>query len=404
MNRVWALLCLLLLAAHPAFAETRSVSYGLWNVAGGTVRILYTLPNAEAKKLASPGAPVLTTKQVAEYVLAHMGVTHQGKACPVVDQGEDLGLINTLALTPGLLRFEMVFQCADGVGLTLSDTAFADRVANHVDFGRVQINNGGLVQHAFTAVAPRFDLPAPGGTLHGDSVFRYAGLGLAHVVRSFDILCFMFALLLIARRRRDFALAFGALACGYCVAALLAIFNLTALRFGNGQAFSGLLVLTAAATGLVLSLPDPRRGAWALSVGALLAGLAAWFFHGAAAALSVWGIASLAAATLFVPARDDRRALFLAAASFLFALLDGFALSGDVAILFLSPAQLAPMLVSFNFATLMGALVLPLCVVAAWFLLPLFRRMTVPRGLLAEGAASVFMGFGIFWFATWLYS
>ncbi|HEY4264274.1 MAG TPA: hypothetical protein VGM72_03085 [Micropepsaceae bacterium] len=404
MNRLFVLLCLLLLAAGPAGAETRSASYGLWNVTGGTVRILYTLPDAEAKRLAAPGAPVLTTKQVADYILAHMGVSHRGKACPIVDQGEDLGLINTLALTPGFLRFEMVFQCPDGAGLTLSDTAFADRIANHADYGRVQINNGGLVQHVFTAAAPRFALPAPGGTLQGDSIFRYAQLGFAHVANGVDILCFTLALLLIARRRRDFALAFGALAAGYGTAALLGSFNLAAVRFTDGEAFSGMLVLAAAAAGLALSRPDPRRAALGLSSGALVLGAAAWFFHGAAAAFAVLGIALLAIATLYVPARDERRALFLVLASFLFALLDGFTLAGDVAILFLSPAQLAPMLVGFNAATLAGSLVLPLCAMAAWLLVPLFRRLTVPRGLAAELAASVFIGFGIFGFATWLYS
>jgi hypothetical protein len=404
MSRIWALVCLLVLACHPAFAESRSVSYGLWNVTGGTVRILYSLPDAEANTLAAPGAPVLTTKQVADYILAHMGVSHQGKACPVMDQGEDLGLINTLALTPGYLRFEMVFQCPDGNGLVLSDTAFSDRVANHVDYGRVQINNGGLVQRVFTASAPRFALPSPGGTLYGDSIFDYAGLGFSHVAHSVEILCFTLALLLIARRRRDFLLAFGALAMGYGTAALLGSFDLAASRMADGQGPGGLLVLAAAAVASVLGLPDPRHAAKPLSFVALVLVASAWFFHGVPAALAVLGVVLLALCVLFVPARDDRRALFLALAAFLFALLDGFTLASDVAVLFLSPGQLGPMLVGFNTATLLAALVLPLCAIGGWFLVPFFRRLTVPRGLVPELAASAFIGFGVFWYATWLYS
>ena len=402
MRRLGALVCLLLFAVHPAFAETRSNAYATWNVTGATVRVLYMLPTGEAKNLAPAGAPVLTTKQVADYILAHLSVSRQGKSCPVVDQGEDLGLINTLALTPGLLRFEILFQCPDGVGLTLSDTAFSDRMQNHVDFARVQIDNGGLVEHFFTAAAPRFDLPRAGAALQSDSMMRYAGLGFSHVYRSADILCFMLALLLIVRRRRDFVLAFGALAAGYGVAVLLSAFNLAAPRFATDQGLRGLLLLVAAATAVVLSLPDPRRGAWTLGAGALVLAVPALFLHGAAAAFAVLGMGLLAVSVPFLPGRDDQRATLLMIAPFLFALLDGFALAGDLSIEALAPAQLAPMVLGFDAATLLAEAVLPLCVVAAWFLVPTMRQFAAPGGLVPELAASLFIGCGIFWFGTWL--
>ena len=82
MRRFGALVCLLLFAVHPAFAETRSDAYATWNVTGATVRVLYTLPTGEAKNLAPAGAPVLTTKQVARSILAHLSVSRQGKSCP----------------------------------------------------------------------------------------------------------------------------------------------------------------------------------------------------------------------------------------------------------------------------------------------------------------------------------
>ncbi len=402
MTRFWALACLFLLAAHPAFAETRSVGYAIWNGSGGDVRVLYMLPDSEAKKLAAANSPEPTTKQVAAYVLAHFSVIRQGKACPVADQGQDVGLINTLALTPGLMRFEVVFACENGEGLTLSDTAFSDRVSNHTDFARVQIGNGGFVQHLFTPSAPRMNLPGADGTLRSDSIARYVPLGLWHVFRSIDILCFMLALLLIVRRRRDFELALGALTTGYAVALLLSTFALAAPRFGTGQAFSGLLVLLTAATGVALSLPEPRRSAWVLAAGAVALGVPVLFFRSDAAAFAVLGVALLAVGVLFVPGRETQRALFLAAVPFLFALLDGFTLAGDLAVLALPPVSLAPMLVGFNVTVLLGEAALALGLVAVWHLVPTIRRMTAPGGFLPDLTAAGLIGCGVFWFGTGL--
>ncbi|MDE2475107.1 MAG: hypothetical protein KGO48_08690, partial [Alphaproteobacteria bacterium] len=103
MKLLWALVCFLIVAVDPALAETRSTAYATWNVADGNVRVLYSVPAREVTNLAPPGMPVLTTKQAADYVLSHLAVSRQGKTCPVVDQGEEIGKINTLALIPGYL-------------------------------------------------------------------------------------------------------------------------------------------------------------------------------------------------------------------------------------------------------------------------------------------------------------
>jgi hypothetical protein len=403
MKRFLLFAALLLLAPHPASGAARSLGYAIWNVTGGSVRVLYMLPEPEAKNIVVAGSPVPTTKQVADYVLAHVAVTHRGKPCEAVDQGEEVGLVNALALTPGLLRFEIVFECPDGAGLTLSDTAFYDRVANHIDFARVQIDNGGFTEHVFSPYAPKLELPAAGEALQSDSVLRYAALGLYHVLGRADIWCFVLALLLIARGRRDYILALGALAAGYGLAVLLASLHLAAPRFGTGQAFAGLLVFLAAASGAVMSLRDPGRGAWALGASLLALAVPALFLRGALAALAVTGAALLAAGALFMPGRDSQRRVFLLMASFLFALLDGFDLAGDVAVLALPSAPLASMLVSFNAATLLAEVVLALCLVAACLRVPVIRRMTAPGALLPDLAASGFIGCGLFWFVTGLY-
>lgn len=401
MKLLWALVCFLFVSAHPAFAETRSIAYATWNVVDGNVRVLYSVPTGELTNLAMPGMPVLTTKQVADYVLSHLGVSRQGKVCPVVDQGEEIGNINTLALIPGYLRFEIVFQCPDNAGLTLSDTAFADRTENHFDFARVQVNNRGFFQHVFTAREPRLNLSNALSGGQSDSMLRYAVFGLSHVFRSLDSLCLGLALVFIARRRRDFVIALGALFAGYALAAILSPFDLVAPRFGTGH---GLLILIAAATGIALSLPDPRKATVALGSGALVVAASALALHGFAAGYAVLGLMLIGISSLFNPRFESRRAAFIAMIAFVFAFLDGFVLTADVAYLSIPVPQLALMVSGFNAGALLAGIAIPLCLVIAWFLLPAARRFFSSGNFVSDLAGSVFAAFGTFWFGSWLFS
>ena len=401
IKRLWLIACLVCLAVHPAWAETRSTGYAIWNVEGGNVRVLYSVPRSEVPGLAAPGRPAPTTRQVADYVLAHLAVSRQGRMCPVVDQGEDIGKINTLALIPGYLRFEVVFQCPDNAGLTLSDTAFADRVENHVDFARVQVNNGGFFQHTFTAGEPRLSLSGTPAAGRSDSVLRYAAFGLSHAFRSLDSLFLMLALLFIARRRQDYIVAAGALFAGYVLAAMLSPFDLVAPRFGAAH---GLLILVAAATGMALSLLDPRKGAAALGGSALVIAVAAFALQGFAAACAVLGTMLVGISALFNPLAESRRAVFLAVIAVLFGFLDGFVLTSDLTYLSLPATQLTPMVFGFNFGSFLGDIAIPASLVTVWFLAPVIRRLMRPGNLISDLAGSVLTGCGVFWFGSWLFT
>jgi hypothetical protein len=400
MKLLCALVCFLFASAHPALAETRSTAYATWNVVDGNVRVLYSIPTRELTNLAAPGLPVLTTKQVADYALSHLSVTREGKMCPVVDQGEEIGKINTLALIPGYLRFEIVFQCRDNTGVTLSDTAFADRTRDHFDFARVQVNNGGFFQHVFTASEPRLNLSHTPAGGQSDSMLRFAMFGLSHVFRSLDSLCLVLALLLIARQRQDYLVALGALFTGYALAAILSPFDLVAPRFSTGH---GVLILVAAVIGIALSLPDPRRATVALGSGALVLAAPALALQGFAAAYTVLGVMLAGISSLFNPRPESRRAAFIAMIAFVFAFLDGFVLTRDLAYLSVPGTQLALMVSGFNLGAFLAGITIPLCLVIAWFLVPKARRLFSPGNFASDLAGSVFAAFGTFWFGSWLF-
>lgn len=400
MKLLWALVCFLIVAAHPASAETRSAAYATWNIADGNVRVLYSVPAGEVTNLAPPGMPVLTTKQVADYVLNHVAVSRQGKMCPVVDQGEEIGKINTLALIPGYLRFEIVFQCQDNAGLTLSDTAFADRTKDHFDFARVQVNNGGFFEHVFTASEPRLNLSNTTAGGRNDSVLRFAMFGSSHAFRSLDGLCLVLALLFIARRRQEYLVAAGALFAGYALSALLSPLDIAGPRFGTGH---GLLILVAAVTGIALSLPDPRKATVALGSGALVLAAPALAFQGFSAAYAVLGLMLAGIGFLFTPHFEARRAAFIAMTAFVFAFLDGFILTSDLAYLSLPGPQLALMISGFNLGAFLAGITIPLCLAIAWFLVPAARRIFSSGSFASDLAGSVFAACGTFWFGSWLF-
>ena len=301
------------------------------------------------------------------------------------------------------MGFEVVFECPDGNGLVLSDRTFADRIFNHITYARVRMGDSALVDHVFTADAPRLALPNTGAALHSDSVLRYAGLGFSHVYRSADMLCFMVALLLLAWRRRDYALAFGALAVGYAAASLLAASALASPRF-DGRLANGLLILAAAVSAPAFAAPRGRQTPWVLGGGAAALALPAFVLHGEAAALAALGIALVAAASLSIPSRETGRTALVLILPFVFALLDGFTLPNDVSTLALPSGRLGVMAGSFNAGALAAETVLPVLFAGAWFLLPRLRRFVEPGRFVRDLATAAFTGLGVFWFSSWLYA
>ena len=92
------------------------------------------VPTAVARNLAAKGAPAPTLATVASAVSEAISVTTPAGDCEAVDQGEGVGQIYTLALTPGLDRFEIVFACPQASGMVLKDDLLFDRDPGHIDY------------------------------------------------------------------------------------------------------------------------------------------------------------------------------------------------------------------------------------------------------------------------------
>jgi len=394
-------LCCLLAGTPSAIAESRSLSYSIWNVVGQSVHARFIVPAAEARHLVERGAPPPTSETIAKYLAEHVAVGSAGGSCPAVDQGEEIGLVYTLTSSPGLGRFEIEFQCQKPERITLENTALFDRVPSHVNVARIQVGDGGFVTQLFTAARERIALPAAGSDLSNAGLYEFARLGAGHITNSLDRLCFVLAFLLVSCRPRDLAYLVGGASLGYLLSTAVAISGLIVPRMELIEPLLGFLVVLVAAEPVARASQRPWAAAALLGGGILVVAAALLFARGWPVSLLLAGIAIFTLCYLPVSSRLGEGAALRLVPATLLGLLDGFGFAADLSVLQLAPAALAPILLSFNagavtvIALLAGALVAVAALLRA--------RGFAGSPTAADLAAAVLAGLGIFWFVGRLY-
>jgi hypothetical protein len=391
-----------LAAASPALADSHSVSYSDWTIAGDVTTLKFVLPEIEARRLTGVDLPLATTKKLGEYLLAHVAVEGDGENCAPIDQGYDIGLIDPLAVGAGSFGFEVFFKCptANPRVRTFKNSALFDRVPAHVNYARVRAEGGDWAPQLFTSGrqeirVPSAAPPAAAGWL------RYVSLGFGHVLHSLDRIAVVLGLALLARRRERLELLAAGLGGGYVLALLVTAGSWVAPRTSLLEGFVGFMAVWIAAE-LVARETSRTKVAAALALGFVALSAAALFAAGWAAALVLLGCALIAAGLLpMTGAWVDRRGLWIATAATL-GFLDGFVLPSEVAPA--QPPMRALLTMSFGFdvgAFLAAALLVAL---ATGALLALrYRKIELPRPLLTDLAATVLGGCGAFWMVTRLY-
>ena len=258
----WLLLGLILghaAMAQPQAAPRRSVSYSAWLLEDDAVTARLVLPAAEAASLVGKSMPLLSTENLARYVLGHVSVSSDDAPCAPADQGYDIGKINPLSLGPGLYGFEIIFRCPTAGSLSLRNALLFDEASQHIDFARIERGAAHATQ-LFTAA--RQVLPiAESGALPAAGADRFMVLGGSHVWRAVEWLCAILGFFLLTRTRRQLAEVFAALALGYaasfCLVACGLIADVELLNSGMGFVVAGV-----AAVMVRRSLrPEPVAGA-----------------------------------------------------------------------------------------------------------------------------------------------
>jgi hypothetical protein len=387
----------LLGAIQPAIAENRSVSQSIWTVARDRVTLRFVLPAAEARQLSPKNLPPPSTEQVASYVLGHVSVSAAGSACPAIDQGYDIGRIDTLSVGDGLYGFEIIFQCPGTRDMLLHNAVLFERVPQHIDFARIE-QNGAAAAQLFTFGSEQLRLPDNGAAIAAGTG-EYLRLGVSHIRHGFDRICFLAGLLVLVGKRRDLLGVASGLLLGYGASSAVAAGGYAIPNMPAVESAVGFLVAFIAAQAIAWEVPRPRLVAAIVGGAMLLVGAGALVLRGAQVAWLPVGLGLFAASLVCIS--DHRLPVIVVPAAFGF--LDGLVLPGEYARLPLWHQASIPGLLAFN----AGALLADALLIGFFLaLLAALRRskFTVPGAIARDLAATAFSGLGAFWMLSRLYA
>jgi hypothetical protein len=392
-----ARLCLLVLVlvSQAAPAQSRSVSHSDWLVTRDQVTVREVIPASEARRLKSADLPAPTNEELAAYMLNHLAVMSRGSACEAIDQGYDLGRVNTLAVGPGLYGFEIIFHCRSATPPVLINSVL-EQAFGHIDYAYIEMD-GARSQHLFTAGHSLIDLsanpPAAGFS-------TYATIGMRHVMRSGQSLCFLLGLALLIKSRRDGWMVAGALSGGYAAALLIPAAGWVP-RMPALESSIGLLVALCATHWVARRMDFTYRAGISIAAAMALVAMTVWRGMGEIP-WTLLGAAALSASLLILSARRPLAALIGLPLSF--GLLDGMVLAGDYVRLQLWPEFGVWPQMSFNLGALSMELGIMALLIGGKMGWGRSRQRAIYGPVAEEVAATALAGLGAFWLVIQLTS
>jgi len=402
---------LLALAGSPAAADPAPISsdgdasYSTWSIDGKTVRVRIEVPLAAARKLDAPNAPPPGLARVASAVSAAVSVTTPAGVCEAIDQGEGVGQIYTLALTPGLDRYEIVFACPQADRLTLKNSLLLDHDPSHVDYAWIKLGGAKPILQTFTKDKPTIVL-APSASLHDASAASFALPAALRLATDLAGLGVLLGSVILSRRWLDLAWLGGSLTAGYLLSIVVALPGLVAIDQALAITLEGLLVMCLGLGGLMASSPGAGqrwRRATAAIVALVVIGLVgAALMKSPTAGLATAGIATFALPSIWSGLNAPALRPLVFAPAALFAFLEGQAQATDLGRLHPPAAQLVPILAGGDIGALLAAMTISGAAMALIWLAG--RRLRALRNFAFETSGAALIGLGLFWFVSRLHS
>jgi hypothetical protein len=388
----------LLFLAAPAFAHTKSESHSAWTISGDTVRLTFTAPELEARRLAKPGENTPSDDELGAYLASKVGATAGGKDCPAIDGAQPV------AAAAGFRRFEFAFKCPDAKGIAIHSGAFVDIVPTHVNFAQIQTADGTFVEQLMTDDRQIFDLSGgPENRLRSANFAEYVLLGILHIFTGVDHQSFLLGLVLISRRLRDLVFVITGFTIGHSATLALAVTGIVRPHAEYIDALVGLTIALIGAENIAVATHRPRLVAagMALLLFAMAAGRAAGL--GGLPTLLMLGAGLFSANYLMISGhlRDAGRVRLLV--TLIFGLIHGFGFAADLLEMRLPTGRLAELLVGFNLGVEIGQLTLVLALVGLVALLARMR-LALPRPIVVDVASSFLVAIGLFWFVSRAYA
>jgi hypothetical protein len=389
---------IVLLLAPAASAHTKSESHSAWTVSGNIVRMTFTAPELEARRLAKAGEDTPTDDELGAYLVSKVGASAGGKECPLADGAQPV------AAAAGFRRFEFTFKCPDARDIAIRSGAFVDIVPTHVNFAQIQTADGAFVEQLMTDDRQSFDLD--GGAenkLQSANFFEYVLLGILHIFTGVDHQSFLLGLVLISRRLRDLVFVITGFTIGHSATLALAVTGIVRPHAEYIDALVGLTIALIGAENIAVATHRPRLVAagMALLLFAMAAGRAAGL--GGLPTLLMLGAGLFSANYLMISGhlRDAGRIRLLV--TLIFGLIHGFGFAADLLEMKLPAGRLAELLVGFNLGVEIGQLTLVLALIGLVTLL-VRARLALPRPIVVDVVSSFLVALGLFWFVSRSYA
>ena len=397
---LYALLVLLAGIGAPAYSHTLSESLSAWRIDGDSVRLQFTVPDLEAKRVSASGKDLPSSAQLGAYLVARVGATAAGQKCSLVEGPRGL------AASAGYYRYDFVFKCPSASAVKIHSAAFYDLVKSHTNFARIEDSGGRFFEQILTVdhqeIAVAAD-GAEGGGLENAGLLTYVEMGIMHIFTGIDHMSFMLGLVLISRRVRDLLFVVTGFTLGHSLTLALAV---TGILRPEAQYIDALVALTIALIGAEnIGDGTHRPLPVAIGLGTILFVMALGrYFDGPANRLGVTlptlllvggGIFSVSYLMLTGQMRDAGRVRLLV--TLVFGLIHGFGFASNLLEMKLPTNRLAELLVGFNIGVEIGQVTVVLgALLIAWLLVR--AKLAIPRPLFTDIAAAFLVGEGLCWF------
>ena len=390
-------LCLTLMGAGAAAAHVRSESHSVWEVAGGNIDLVITIPKIETARLTKNGDQP-TDDAVKQYLTARIYPLSQGKRCTLIPP------VETLSSAADFRRYDFTFKCPSDKDLDIRSTAFFDVIPSHTNFAQIQnASTGEFVEQLITN--DHQTIQVTGGEenkLQTANIFEFMRMGIMHIFTGVDHMSFLLGLVLISKRLRDLVFVVTGFTIGHSLTLALAV---TGILRPHAEYIDALVALTIALIGaenLAVQTHKPIYFATVLGGGMILMALVKALGFPGMPALLLLGAGLFTANYLMISGKLQDAGRLRMVITLVFGLIHGFGFAAGLLELQIPPGRLAELLVGFNLGVEAGQLTL---VVGTSLLVFWLARMkwTLPRPIVVDVCSAFLVALGVYWFVSRAY-
>ena len=380
--------------APTAFAHVRSESHSVWEINGGNIDLVMTIPKVESQRL-NPNGPQVDDPVIEKYLSDRVYPLSAKVRCPLVPP------IVALSSAPEFRRFDFTYKCPSGKDLEIHSGAFFDMVASHTNFAQIQnVATGDFVEELITN--DRQQVQVTGGEqskLKSASIFEFIRMGIMHIFTGVDHMSFLLGMVMISRNLRDLIFVVTGFTIGHSITLALAV---TGVIRPHADFIDALVALTICLIGAEnLAVATRRPAFFALGLASIILAMAGIKFmgYGGLPILLSLGAGLFTANYLMISGHLADAGRLRMIITLVFGLIHGFGFAAGLLELQIPPGRLAEMLVGFNIGVEIGQLTLVLGVLTlVWALSKI--KWTLPRPIFVDLASTFLVAEGLFWYIS----